>query len=131
MENDKDIIFEKKISIDNQYLFTVEQTITNKSDNTYNFYPYGQIIRNKAPEVTGFYILHEGLIGVFDDQLVEEDYKDIRKKNSSFNSQNGFLELQINTLLQQLYLTLTKNLDQILILKKDLEQVLFIINLLK
>ena len=89
--NDKDIIFEKKISIDNQYLFTVEQTITNKSDNTYNFYPYGQIIRNKAPEVTGFYILHEGLIGVFDDQLVEEDYKDIRKKNSSFNSQNGWL----------------------------------------
>ncbi len=89
--NDKDIIFEKKISIDNQYLFTVEQTITNKSDNTYNFYPYGQIIRNKAPEVTGFYILHEGLIGVFDDQLVEEDYKDISKKNSSFNSQNGWL----------------------------------------
>ena len=31
--NDKDIIFEKKISIDDQYLFTVEQTITNKSDN--------------------------------------------------------------------------------------------------
>ena len=78
--NDKGITFEKKISLDNKYLFTVEQTIINKSENTYNFYPYGQIIRNKAPEVTGFYILHEGLIGVFDDQLVEEDYKDIKKK---------------------------------------------------
>ena len=89
--NDKGITFEKKISLDNKYLFTVEQTIINKSENTYNFYPYGQIIRNKAPEVTGFYILHEGLIGVFDDQLVEEDYKDIKKKSSSFNSINGWL----------------------------------------
>ena len=89
--NDQGISFEKKISIDDKYLFTIDQTITNQSNNSYNFYPYGQIIRNETPEVTGFYILHEGLIGVFNDQLIEEDYKDIIKKNSSFNSTNGWL----------------------------------------
>ena len=89
--NDQGISFEKKISIDDKYLFTIDQTITNRSNNSYNFYPYGQIIRNETPEVTGFYILHEGLIGVFNDQLIEEDYKDIIKKNSSFNSTNGWL----------------------------------------
>ncbi len=82
-KNNQNIKFIKEISIDNQYLFDIKQTIENNSDKTYNFYPYGQIIRNIAPEVTNFYILHEGLIGVFDDQLVEEDYDDIEEKKYS------------------------------------------------
>ena len=89
--NDDNIKFEKEISIDNQYLFTVNQIIINNSKKTYNFYPYGQIIRNKAPEVTNFYILHEGMLGVFDDQLVEKDYDDIEEKKYSVNAETGWL----------------------------------------
>jgi len=89
--NDDNIKFEKKISIDNQYLFTINQTIINNSNKTYNFYTYGQIIRNKAPEVTNFYILHEGLLGVFDDQLIEEDYDDIEEKKYSVDAEAGWL----------------------------------------
>jgi YidC/Oxa1 family membrane protein insertase len=89
--NNDGIKFEKKISIDNQYLFTINQTIINNSDKTYNFYTYGQIIRNEAPEVTNFYILHEGLLGVFDDQLIEEDYDDIEEKKYSVNAEAGWL----------------------------------------
>ena len=90
-KNNQNIKFIKEISIDNQYLFDIKQTIENKSDKTYNFYPYGQIIRNISPEVTNFYILHEGLIGVFDDQLVEEDYDDIEEKKYSINADTGWL----------------------------------------
>ena len=90
-KNNQNIKFTKEISIDNKYLFDIKQTIENKSDKTYNFYPYGQIIRNIAPEVTNFYILHEGLIGVFDDQLVEEDYDDIEEKKYSINADTGWL----------------------------------------
>jgi len=89
--NDDNVKFEKKISIDNQYLFTVNQTIINNSDKTYDFYTYGQIIRNEAPEVTNFYILHEGMLGVFDDQLIEEDYDDIEEKKYSVNAKTGWL----------------------------------------
>ena len=89
--NSHNIKFLKEISIDKQYLFNIKQTIINNSDKTYNFYPYGQIIRNVAPDVTNFYILHEGLIGVFDDQLVEEDYDDIEEKKYSKNAQSGWL----------------------------------------
>ena len=89
--NNQNIKFLKEISIDKQYLFNIKQTIINNSDKTYNFYPYGQIIRNVAPDVTNFYILHEGLIGVFDDQLVEEDYDDIEEKKYSKNAQSGWL----------------------------------------
>ena len=89
--NNEGIIFEKKISIDRQYLFTIDQKIINNSEKTYNFYPYGQIIRNSAPEVTNFYILHEGLLGVFDEQLVEKDYEDIEEKKYSINANSGWL----------------------------------------
>ena len=89
--NNQNIKFLKEISIDKQYLFHIKQTIINNSDKTYNFYPYGQIIRNVAPDVTNFYILHEGLIGVFDDQLIEEDYDDIEEKKYSKNAQSGWL----------------------------------------
>ena len=89
--NDQGIKFEKNISIDEKFLFNIEQKIINNSEKTYNFYPYGQIIRNSAPEVTNFYILHEGLLGVFDEQLVEEKYKDIKEKKFSVNAESGWL----------------------------------------
>ena len=89
--NNQGIKFEKNIKIDNQFLFTVDQKIINNSEKTYNFYPYGQIIRNKAPQVTNFYILHEGLIGVFDEQLVEQDYDDVKEKKFSKNTKSGWL----------------------------------------
>ncbi|MFL2892602.1 MAG: membrane protein insertase YidC [Candidatus Pelagibacter sp.] len=89
--NDQNIKFIKDISIDDQYLFKVNQTIINNSEKTYNFYPYGQIIRNLAPEIIDFFILHEGLIGVFNDQLVEKDYDDIEEKKFSINADKGWL----------------------------------------
>ena len=90
-ENKQGLIFEKIISIDNQYLFTVKQNIKNRTGNIYNFYPYGQIIRKELPEIIDFFILHEGPIGVFDQQLVEKDYKDIIDKKFSKNASEGFL----------------------------------------
>ena len=89
--NDQGINFEKKIQIDEKFLFSIDQKIKNKSNKSYDFYSYGQIIRNKSPDVTNFYILHEGLIGVFDDQLVEEDYDDIKEKEFSKNASSGWL----------------------------------------
>ena len=90
-KNNQNIEFKKEIKIDDEYLFTVNQKIVNNSGKTYNFYPYGQIIRNEAPEVTNFYILHEGLLGVFDEQLVEKDYDDIEEKKYSIKVDEGWL----------------------------------------
>ena len=89
--SNQNITFIKKISIDDQFLFTIKQSVTNSTNNKYNFYTYGQIIRNKAPEITNFYILHEGLLGVFDDNLIEEDYDDIQEKKYSVTANSGWL----------------------------------------
>ena len=89
--NSQDITFEKHISLDDQFLFTVKEKIINKSDKSYNFYSYGQIIRNKLPEISGFYILHEGFLSVLDNELIEEDYDDIQEKKFTRTAQEGFV----------------------------------------
>ncbi len=91
--NSQGITFEKYISLDDQFLFTVKEKIINSSDKSYNFYSYGQIIRNKLPEISGFYILHEGFLSVLDDQLIEEDYDDIQEKKFTQTSQEGFVAI--------------------------------------
>ena len=89
--NSQSITFEKYITLDDQFLFTVKEKIINKSDKSYNFYSYGQIIRNKIPKISGFYILHEGFLSVLDDELIEEDYDDIQEKKFTRTAQEGFV----------------------------------------
>jgi len=91
-ENDQGITFEKEISLDDKFLFTIKQKVINTTDKKYDFYSYGQIIRNKIPEgLSNFYILHEGPIATLDGELYEEDYDDIQEKKFSKISQNGWL----------------------------------------
>jgi len=89
--NGQGITFEKEISIDEKFLFTVKQRVINSTNNKYDFYSYGQIIRNEAPEITNFYILHEGLVATLDDELIEEDYDDIEEKKFTRTAQKGWL----------------------------------------
>ena len=88
--NTQGITFEKNISLDDQFLFTVREKVINSSDKTYNFYSYSQIIRNKKPEISGFYILHEGLVATLDEELIEEDYDDIEEEKFSRNASKGW-----------------------------------------
>ena len=91
-KNTQGLTFEKIISIDNKFLFTVNQNIKNNTNKIYNFYPYSQIIRKNIPkDIVNFFILHEGPLGVFDDQLVEKDYDDVIDKKYSINAEKGFL----------------------------------------
>ena len=89
--NSQGITFEKSISLDDQFLFTIKQKVINSSNKTYSFYSYGQIIRNKIPEISNFYILHEGLIATLDDELIEEDYDDIQEEKFSRTARKGWL----------------------------------------
>ncbi len=89
--NDQGITFEKQISLDDKFLFTIKQRVINSTDNKFDFYSYGQIIRNKTPDISNFYILHEGLIATLDDELIEEDYDDIQEKKYTKIAQKGWL----------------------------------------
>ena len=90
--NKQGITFEKKISLDDNFLFTIKQKVINSTNNEYDFYSYGQIIRNKIPkDLSNFYILHEGPIATLDDELIEEDYDDIQDQKFSKTAKKGWL----------------------------------------
>ena len=90
-DNKSGLIFRKKIELDDKFLFRITQEVQNKSSKKVELYPYAQITRNENPDVTDFYILHEGFIGVFDEELKEEDYKDIEDRKKEYNAEDGWL----------------------------------------
>ena len=90
-DNGDGLIFAKKIDLDDKFLFKITQSIKNNSNKSFQFYPYGQITRGGKPEGAQIYILHEGFLGVFGDELVEEDYDDIEKKKFTINASKGWL----------------------------------------
>ena len=93
-ENDQ-LRFEKTISIDNKYLFKIKQKVINFSTNSYLFHPYGQILRENLPaDLTKFFILHNGFMAYAEDDLVEEDYDDIKKDKYSRVVNKGFISMQ-------------------------------------
>ncbi len=85
------LIFNRKISIDDNFLFTVEDTVKNNTSVTQTLQQYGRIRRTGTPETSGFYILHEGPIAVLDDRLIEPDYDDLLEKSQSINSTGGWI----------------------------------------
>jgi YidC/Oxa1 family membrane protein insertase len=90
-ENKNGIVFRKKIELDDKFLFKVTQEIINESKETISLYPYAQITRNKIPDdIQNFYISHEGFIGVFDEELKEDDYDDIEDKKINREADNGW-----------------------------------------
>ncbi len=95
-DNKSGLIFRKKIELDEKFLFRVTQEIQNNSSKSVELYPYGQITRNQKPvleagSMSGTLILHDGFIGVFDEDLEEYDYDDIKDKKKEHNADNGWL----------------------------------------
>ena len=90
-DNGDNLIFTKKIELDDKFLFKITQNIKNKSNKSYQFYPYAQITKKGKPDGMQIYILHEGFLGVFGDELTEEDYDDIDKEKFTINSSKGWL----------------------------------------
>ena len=79
--NGQGVRFGLVLELDENYLFTVTQTIDNGADTSLTAAPYGLISRTGHPDILGFYILHEGLIGVFDGTLDEIDYDDVEEED--------------------------------------------------
>lgn len=77
--NEAGLTFLRKISVDEHYLFTVEDTIRNDGTTAASVAPYGRITRYNKPTTASVYVLHEGFLGVLgaENGLTEESYGDI------------------------------------------------------
>ena len=92
-DNSEGLEFRRTISVDDKYLFTLKDSVRNTGANPVTIYPYGLISRHGTPKTLGYYILHEGFIGVMGDQGLQElSYKAVEdKKLISFNVTNAWL----------------------------------------
>ena len=92
-DNGAGLSFRRQIAVDENYLFTVKDSVANTGSAPVTLYPYGLISRHGTPHTLGYYILHEGLIGVMGDKgLQEETYAKIEEKKSiTFNVTNAWL----------------------------------------
>ena len=91
-DNGAGLVFEQRITLDANYMFTVTQRVRNNGTAPVTLAPYGLISRTGTPDILGFYILHEGLVGVLNDALVEVDYSDLTEEGPQrFESNGGWL----------------------------------------
>ncbi|MCX7322056.1 MAG: membrane protein insertase YidC, partial [Hyphomicrobiales bacterium] len=92
-DNGEGLTFTRTISIDDRYLFSVKDDVSNAGTAPVTLYPYALISRHGTPHVEGYYILHEGLVGYLGDKgLQEYGYKKIEEaKQVDFNVTNAWL----------------------------------------
>ncbi|HEY4191748.1 MAG TPA: membrane protein insertase YidC [Mesorhizobium sp.] len=78
--NDKGLVFKRTVSVDENYMFTVDDTVTNSGAAAVSLANYGRVTRFEKPDDRSTYVLHEGLIGVTGQEGLEEiKYSKIEK----------------------------------------------------
>jgi len=92
-DNGQGLVFTRTISVDEHYLFSIKDNVANKGTDPVMLFAYALISRHGTPQVQGYYILHEGLIGVMGDQGLQEfSYKKIEdKKSETWDVTNAWL----------------------------------------
>jgi len=88
-DNGAGLEFTRTIAVDEDYLFTITQKVKNTGNSAVSLLPYGLVSRHYTPEVAGYYILHEGLLGVLGGTLSELTYEDIRDSVTSKTESTG------------------------------------------
>ncbi|NBT53131.1 MAG: membrane protein insertase YidC, partial [Marivivens sp.] len=79
--------FRTTYAIDEKFMMTIDQTVTNASGNEVTITPYGLIRRFTEPDAQRrFFVLHEGLVRMTDGKVDEQTYKDIRKVDGGVSS---------------------------------------------
>ena len=75
-DNGQGLVFHRKISVDSNYMFTIEDSVDNKGTAPVTLYPYSLVARHGKPTVSGYAMLFEGMLGVIGDGGVQENNYD-------------------------------------------------------
>jgi len=84
-DNDQGLTFHQIISIDEHYMFTITQKVTNAGASPVTLSPQGFLARQGEPKTSGFFILHEGPVGVFNSKLNDPSFDDLAKAGTLHN----------------------------------------------
>jgi YidC/Oxa1 family membrane protein insertase len=92
-DNGQGLVFTRTIAVDDQYLFTVDDSVSNKTGATVTLYPYAYVARDGVPASTHYSALHEGFVGIVNGDLNDPSYDDVKpeKPPVSFHSNGGWV----------------------------------------
>ncbi len=76
-DNGAGLIFRRSISVDENYMFTINQSVENTSQTPVSVAAYGLVARHGEPDVEGFFISHEGLVRMVDGEREALTYDDM------------------------------------------------------
>lgn len=89
-DNGQGLTFKRIISVDDKYMFTIVDKVTNSGGETAALRPYALILRHGKPNVAGYSVLHEGYVGVIGDGGVQEvTYASIDKETGKTRDYKG------------------------------------------
>ena len=89
-DNGKGLVFKRIISVDDKFMFAVADSVENKSGNAVTLHPYALVHRVGKPKTEGFYVLHEGLLGIVGDSKIQEiTYDSIFKEKDNRRQLKG------------------------------------------
>jgi YidC/Oxa1 family membrane protein insertase len=88
--NDEGLTFSRTISVDENYMFTIKDSVENKTGDDVLLFPYARIYRGHTPKLEGFWVQHEGLIGFLGEanKLQQLDYKEVREPGGNKTFEN-------------------------------------------
>ena len=84
-DNGAGLTFQITLSVDDDYMFTVQQSVKNATGQPVKLFPWARIRRDYTPQVAGYYILFEGLLGVVDGKLQETTYANAKSEGEKKN----------------------------------------------
>ena len=71
-----DLTFRRTITVDDNYLFTVTDQVTNAGSSPASLRRYGLVRQEGVPDyLENFFILHEGAVGVVGDEMFDRKYR--------------------------------------------------------
>jgi YidC/Oxa1 family membrane protein insertase len=73
-DNGAGLLFTRTIAVDPNYMFTVRDAVKNSGSTPVSLSPYGLISRTGTPQVSGYYLLFEGIIGEFGGSIRDIKY---------------------------------------------------------
>ena len=79
-DNGQGQVFELVLSLDSNFMFQAEQRVTNSGAEPAAVLPWSRVRRERTPHLAGYYILHEGFVGVLNGRLTETTYKDAKSE---------------------------------------------------
>ena len=90
--------FFRTISVDEDYMFSVSQSVRNTGAAQVALAPYGILARHGEPAgLKKFFILHEGLVRMSDGELAEDSYKNMRGYDTNEREGTAAKRIEVTT----------------------------------